>query len=644
MRVVRPKRTILNTRWLLILREYAVALRHWVAHLCNYPTVVIGKLHRHLRRYGIRATVQRAYVSVRTFVAYDRWCILYDTQTARGRSAILAECERLAVKPLISFIMPVWNPPELFLRRAIESVRAQLYPHWELCIADDASTAAHVRTVLEEFAQLDERIRVVWREDNGRISAASNSALAIARGAFVALLDHDDELAEYASYAVAVAINEQPQLDLIYSDEDKIDEEGRRFDPYFKPDWNPDLLSGQNVVCHLGVYRTSLVRTLGGFREGYEGSQDWDLALRVSDAVPASHIYHIPRILYHWRAISGSTATAVGEKPYALTSAEAALRDHLDRARCHGQVSQAVAGYFRVRYAVSDPAPLVSIVIPTRNGLQLLPRNIDSITQKTSYRPYEIIIVDNQSDDTEVLDYLKRLETIGAARILRYDHPFNYSAINNFAVDAARGSFLCLMNNDVEVITEEWLEEMVGQAARPEIGAVGAMLYYPNNTIQHAGVILGLGGVAGHPYAGMPRGFGGYFTRARLVQNLSAVTGACLVVRKTIYQDVGGMDENNLPVAFNDVDFCLRLLERGYRNLWTPFAEFYHHESYSRGRDDTKEKQRRFQKEVAYMRERWSSLLEKDPAYNPNLSLDKSWPMLAFPPRIDPLVQDYLEP
>lgn len=566
-------------------------------------------------------------------IAYERWVACHDTLNDADRQAIRLHLSLLSERPLISVLVPVFNTQEAFLRRAIESVRGQLYPHWELCIVDDASTATHVRPVLEEYARLDKRIQVVWRKKNGHISAASNSALEIASGEFIALLDHDDELAEHALYMVAVAFNESPQSDLIYSDEDKIDEAGRRFGPYFKPDWNPDLFSGQNMISHLGVYRTAIVRALGGFRAGYEGSQDWDLALRVGEVVPATHIHHIPHVLYHWRAIAGSTATKIGEKPYALRTAKAALRDHLIRTGRRGQVSPVVGGYFRITHPVPSPAPLVSIIIPTRNGSQMLRRCIENLRQKTRYAPYEVLIVDNQSDNPETLKYLGHLENTGGARVLRYDHPFNYSSINNFAAEAAQGSYLCLMNDDVEVITEDWLDEMVGQAARPEIGAVGAMLYYPNDTIQHAGVLLGLGGIAGHPYAGMPRGSCGYMRRACLVQNVSAVTAACLVVGKATYQEVGGMEEKNLAVAFNDVDFCLRLLERGYRNLWTPFAELYHHESASRGPDDTPDKQDRFKKEIAYMRSRWAHLLESDPAYNPNLTLDNSWPYLAPAPR-----------
>jgi glycosyltransferase involved in cell wall biosynthesis len=569
----------------------------------------------------------------KTAKTYPNWVKKFDTLTDYDRMAISKKITNLQLQPLISVLMPAYNTPEQWLRRAIDSVREQLYPNWELCIADDASTEPHVRKVLEEYSRLDERIHVRFRDKNGHISAASNTTLQMANGEYVALLDHDDELRSHALYMVIDAINKNPKLDLIYSDEDKIDTTGRRCAYHFKPDWNPDLLTAQNIICHLGVYRTKIVRQVGGFREGYEGAQDWDLALRVSDAIPASHIHHIPHVLYHWRTLAGSTSVSVSEKSYALKTALAAVQDHLSRTGTPAQVEPIAGRYIRVLYTINDPAPLVSIIIPTRNGVRLLRQCIDSLTKKTTYPKFEIIVIDNQSDDPDAKQYLASLRAKNIANVVTYDKPFNFSAINNFAVQYAKGEVLCLMNNDIEVITDNWLEEMVSHALRSEIGVVGAMLYYPNDTIQHAGVLVGMGGVAGHFYSRCPRGESGYMERARVVQNLSAVTAACLVVQKNIYIETGGMDEVNLTVAFNDIDFCLRVLELGYRNLWTPFAELYHHESATRGPEVTPEKQRRFQREISYMRSRWPHMLENDPAYNPNLTLDQSWPTLATVPR-----------
>ncbi len=566
---------------------------------------------------------------------YAAWIARYDTLSAKDRRRLRAQARTLPQR-LISVVMPVYNTPERWLVKAIESVRAQLYPYWELCIADDHSPKPHVREILARYEHLDPRIKVCYREQNGHISEASNSALALATGEFIALLDHDDELAAHALYTVALELQDHPKADLIYSDEDKIDENGQRFAPYFKSAWNPDLLRGQNFISHLGVYRRDRVTEVGGFRPGYEGCQDWDLALRITERVPTDHIRHLPRVLYHWRAIEGSTARAVKEKDYIVSASRRVLVDHCERTGQLVSVLPVVGGHFRVRYQLPTAAPLVSIIIPTHNQLALLRRGIDILRAKTTYPRYEILVVDNRSDDPDTLAYLADLQRRGEARVLPYPRPFNYSAINNFAVQQAAGELVCLMNNDVEVITPDWLEEMASHALRPEIGAVGAALYYPDDTIQHAGVILGLGGVAGHVFSRMPRGTDGYFNRARLVQNLSAVTAACLVVRRAVYGQVGGLNES-LKVAFNDVDFCLKVQAAGHRNLWTPHAEFYHHESASRGAEDTIEKHQRFVSEVEYMQAHWHALIADDPAYNLNLTVTRGDCQMAAPPRVLPL-------
>ena len=564
---------------------------------------------------------------------YQEWIAQFDTLSAYDIRAIQTRIGQLPRRPRFSVVMPVYETPERWLRRAIESVRDQLWPEWELCIADDASKSRHVRAVLEEAAASDPRIRVSFRKANGHISETSNTALALATGDFAVLLDHDDELPRHALYLLAEETLEHPETDLIYTDEDKIDERGRRYEPFFKPDWDPDLFTSQNYFSHLGAYRLSLVREVGGFRSGYEGSQDYDLALRCIQR--SSRVRHVPFVLYHWRSIAGSTAAAAEAKSYALTSAQRALRDHLTKLEPSVEVETGpFPTLYRVRRPLRAEAPLASLLVPTRNAGDVLRRCIDSIYARTHYPRFELVIVDNQSEDPSTLRYLEELRHSGQARVVQYPHPFNYSAINNLAAREAKGEVLVLLNNDVEVITPEWLSELVANATRPGIGAVGARLLYPNGTVQHAGVVTGIYGVAGHVHRFLPRQAPGYFGRARVVHGVSVVTGACLAIRRSVYQELGGLDESNLAVAFNDVDFCLRLREAGYRNLYTPYAELYHYESYSRGADTAPEKRERFEREVAYMRRRWRAVLESDPSYNPNLSLSSETFELAWPPRV----------
>ena len=571
---------------------------------------------------------------VAELTSYERWVTTYDTLTNDRLSAQRESSRHLPRRPLISVLVPVYNTPEKWLTKAIASVGEQTYSNWELCLADDASTAPHVRPLLEHYAAADPRIKVCFREKNGHISAASNSALALATGDFIALLDHDDELTPHALYEIAMAHNADPTADFFYSDEDKIDEEGHRHEPYFKPDFLPDLFLAQNYTSHLTVYRAALMRQAGGFRLGYEGSQDWDLALRVVSLIPDfSKIRHIPKVLYHWRAIPGSTALLSSEKNYPVKAAHKALTDHFARLKQPVELIPVPGDHWRVKYPLPAQPPLVSLLIPTRNGLKFLQRCVDSILEKTTYPNYEILIVDNGSDDPATLDYFKTVAVKKSVRVVPFNAPFNYSAINNFAAKQANGTVLGLLNNDLEVINADWLHEMVAQALRPQIGCVGAMLYYPNDTIQHAGVIIGLGGVAGHAFRDFPRNTEGVFNRARLVQNYGAVTAACLVIRKSVFDQVGGLDEKSLAIAFNDVDFCLKVRAAGYLNLWTPFAELYHHESASRGVEDTPEKHERFRGEVETMMQRWEQELKHDPAYNPNLTLELTDFTLAAPPR-----------
>ena len=602
----------------------------------------LGRLAAAMFQGGVRGlgdALYRIYAcqpNVSFSVPYQTWLDLYDhwpdaeVEQAAAKGRALAD----AGGPLFSVVLPVYNAPERWLVKAIESVRSQSYPNWELCIANDASPSAHVRRVLDRYASTDSRIKVVHREKNGHISQCSNSAAELAVGDWLALLDHDDELHPMALLEMADAIAAHPEWRVIFSDEDKIDGDGRRFDPYMKSDWNYDLFLAHNCISHLGVYRTDLFRDIGGFTLGMEGSQDWDLALRAVERIGGDQIGHVPKVLYHWRAIEGSTALAPQEKDYAHDAGLRAIKAHLDRLGRGAWVENIPGqrGNYRVRYPVPDPTPLVSIIVPTRDQVGLLRACIDSVLELTRYDRFEIIVVDNQSSDADTLDYLDHLRNADIARVLAFDEPFNYARINNAAVEIANGDVLCFLNNDITVISPGWLDEMVGQACRPGVGAVGAMLYYPNDTIQHAGVAVGVHGVAAHVYSGHGRGFPGHMSRGRLAQTLSAVTAACLVVQKDRFDAIDGFDAS-LGVAFNDVDLCLRLDAQGLRNVWTPFAELYHHESASRGLEDSPEKKARFRTEIEFMERRWGERLRTDPYYSPNFTLDEEPCQLAFPPR-----------
>jgi glycosyltransferase involved in cell wall biosynthesis len=565
---------------------------------------------------------------------YPGWIRQYDTLTHHDRSWVTADIRRLKNPPLFSILMPVYNPQLSWLQSAIESVRTQLYENWELCVVDDASPDVRIWKLLQRYARLDSRIRVARRSTNAHISVTSNDALALATGDFIALLDHDDELAPTALYFAARELNADPRVQFLYTDEDKLDRYGRRFDPHFKPDWNPDLFTCQNYISHLTIHATALARSVGGFRCGFEGSQDYDLSWRCVEKLSEEQIRHIPHILYHWRATRSSVASQAQAKPYALTAARRAVQEHFDRRGIAASVEPHREIYLRPHYQLTAHPPLVSIIIPTRDRVEFLRACVESIFSKTDYPNFELIIIDNQSRQPQTQEYLAALAANSRAQVHSYDSEFNFSRLNNLGVAHAHGSLIALLNNDLEVINCDWLSEMVSHALRPEIGAVGARLWYPNGAIQHAGVILGAGGIGNHAHAGV-RDEASYFSRAHLTQNFSAVTAACMLLRKETYCALGGLDEMNLPVAFNDVDFCLRLLDAGLRVVWTPHAELIHHESMSRGFEDTLEKRQRFLAESEYMRAKWGERLETDPAYNPNLSLGPQLFTLAWPPRVE---------
>jgi GT2 family glycosyltransferase len=598
--------------------------------LARNPSAARAKIKKAIAMYkkgGFQAIKERLIRSDR----YPEWIAQCDTITDLDRKRMKETLTTLPYQPLISVLLPVYNVPERFLRAVIESVRKQIYENWQLCVADDNSPSPHVKRVVAEYAAIDPRITYVFREQNGHIAEATNSAAKLATGEFIGFLDHDDELRENALYWVIKELNEHRDADLIYSDEDKITEDGIRHYPHFKSDWNPELMLCQNYVCHFTVVRRTIFEKLGGIRKGFDGAQDWDFVLRVSESTTPDKIRHIPRILYHWRVIEGSTAKATESKPYVTAAQIKAVSDYLER---RGDVGAGVESLpaismLKVTYRIPTP-PLVSLIIPTHNQRELLSKCIHGILESTTYKNLEVLVVDNRSDEQETLLYLEKISEDPRVRVIRDNGPFNFARINNDAVKHARGTIFGFINNDIQVMRPDWLHEMVSHVIRQNIGAVGARLLYPNGTVQHAGVILGIGGVADHMMKHISAQSLGYFCRAILPQNLSAVTAACMLVKREAFERVGGFDQDAFAVAYNDIDFCLRLRQAGYLITYTPYAELLHHESVSRGYEDSPDKLARFQREYDEMKRRWGAALSFDPYYNPNCSADRAY----FEPRM----------
>jgi len=543
---------------------------------------------------------------------YDRWIADFETRNA---ALIQLKLRQFTENPLVSILVPVYRTPLDILRHTIESVRKQSYSNWELCIADDCSQSPEIESLLAGYVSRDSRIRVNFLPANGGISHASNSALAMASGEFVALLDHDDELAQDALYHVVEAINLQPDVDLFYSDEDKIDESGRRYDPFFKPDWSPDLLLSENYICHLLVVRRSHLNQAGGFRSAFDGSQDYDLVLRL--AGNNSRIAHIPRVLYHWRSLSESTAASPDRKSFAAPAAQRAIQEELDRRSVPARVVPGcIPGRWRARYLLAEE-PRVSVIIPSGGKIDPLRDNLTGLFGKTEYRNYEVVVIDN-STAADVQELVERWPD--PPRPLHHvdwrNRPFNYSAINNEAARHCQSPILLFLNDDTSVIDPGWLQALVELAARPEVGAVGAKLLYPNGNIQHAGVVMGLFDNCGHAFKGLAGDGQHYFDLPDVIRNVSAVTGACLMTRAEVFHAVGGFDERTFAVAFNDIDLCLKIGQKGYRVLYTPHALLYHHEAFSKQVKDLMP----HPDEVEAMRMKWKDVIEADPFYSPNLT------------------------
>ncbi len=565
------------------------------------------KLIREVRkRYGRPVLSKNLAPSPNEYQAWLNKRLPSENELAAAREAGRA----FTYRPLLSIITPVFNTPAAWLAEAVESVLQQAYENWELILVDDGSALAETVELLTSIEERDARIVVVRRESTGGISVASNSGLERASGEWIGLLDHDDVLEPDALFEVVKYLQSHPETDFIFSDEDKITEEGFAA-PQFKPDWSPDFLLSYNYLCHFAVVRREIVERAGRFRPEFDGAQDYDLFLRVIELT--TRIHHLPRILYHWRRSENSTSDNIRRKPQALEAGRRAVENHLQRRgeRGHVTVDWQTHAYW-VKRELRETRR-ISIIIATRDRIDLLSRCIASITSKTSYPNYEIIVVDNESKSDEAKEYFNNFEH----RLLHFNGPFNFSALNNLAVEQTNAPWLLFLNNDVEVIESEWLTVMAEHVQRPEVGAVGARLLYPNDTVQHAGVVLGVGGIAEHAFRHFPADAPGVSRQLQVTRNYSSVTGACMLTRREVFEEVGGFDEERLPVTFNDVDLCLKMRRAGYLIVYTPFAKLYHHESASRRRSVEA-------LETEVMRERWPEYLERDPYYNPNLSRERA--------------------
>lgn len=593
----------------------------WGKLMGKMSPYMIQKGLRYLKHYGVKEFWVRLHERFEPEeVPYGPW---YEQYIPTREELEKQRKKKWNYGPKISIIVPAYKTPEAFLRQLMDSLLAQTYANWELCIANASPEDASMEYVLKEYAKKDSRI--LWKklEENKGIAENTNEAFAMATGEFAGLLDHDDLLAPNALYEVAKALETEPDIDVLYTDEDKVrgDEVLEHFQPHLKPDFNIDLLRSNNYICHFFVVRKSLLEKTGGFRREYDGAQDYDFIFRCTQA--AGKIHHIPEILYHWRTHQSSTADNPESKLYAFEAGKRAIEENLRQNGLIGEVSHTKDyGFYRVKYPVQGE-PLVSIIIPNKDAKEDLEKCIQSILEKSSYTNYEILIVENNSTGEEIFSYYKELSENSRIRLLRWKREFNYSAINNYGAKKAKGDYLLFLNNDTEVISSDWIEEMLGFCQRPDTGIVGARLYFGNNTVQHAGTVIGIGGIAGHMFTDMPRERSGYMHKAAIIQDLSAVTAACMMVKRQVFDEVQGFEEQ-LSVAFNDVDFCLRVREKQYLVVYDPYVELYHYESKSRGAEDSKEKVRRFQSEIEFMRCRWETLLKKgDPYYNKNLSLVK---------------------
>ena len=576
----------------------------------------IKKGFRYISHYGLKGFFNKLNeLFTPEEIPYETW---YPYHFANSETLEKQKKKKFNKNPLISIVVPAYETPETFFKEMVNSVKKQTYDNWELCILD-AGKNDYLKNIVNEFN--DARIKYCFQGENKGIAGNSNEALKMADGEYIGLLDHDDTIEPDALFEVVSMINSHENVDMIYTDEDKLDgRENKYFQPALKPDFNIDLLRSNNYICHFIVVKSQIINKIGGFNKDYDGAQDYDLIFRIVEN--SKDIVHIPKILYHWRVHQDSTAENPASKLYAFEAGARAIKAHLDRMNIMGQVSNTSnLGFYRVKYKLQSEDK-VSVIIPNKDNIEVLDKCLRSVF-RTKYSNFEVIIVENNSTDKNTFDYYDKMRENSRIRILEWKDKFNYSAINNYAVANTDSKYLLFLNNDIEFISNDWMEELLSHCQREEVGAVGAKLYYPDDTIQHAGTIVGIGGIAGHAFVGMPRNQSGYFHKASIQLDLSAVTAACMMVKREVFEKTGGFEES-LEVAFNDVDLCLKINKENYLVVYNPYVEAYHYESKSRGAEDTKEKVMRFQNEIEYMRTKWTDILKNgDPYYNKNLSLDK---------------------
>lgn len=602
-----------------ILSALTIKISNSLSKLKKLFFIAGSKSKRVIREEGFKSFVRKTIKVIRygkylgtPDVKYAAWIAnnLVSDKVLEKQKSVVFE-----YMPKISVVVPTYNTPRVFLIEMIDSVISQSYSNWELCIADGASKNADTLELLAEYAEKDERIKVKYLNENLMISGNTNEALSISTGDYISLFDHDDLLTPDALFEVVKTINENGKPDFIYTDEDKTDEEGKHyFDPHFKPDWSPDFLRACNYITHFSVFSRELLGKVGGFRSEFDGSQDFDIILRMTEK--ANSIYHIPKILYHWRVHRASVASGAGAKPYAYIAGMNAVQAHLERVGLKGKVVEGPSlGLYKINYEI-EGNPKISIIIPNKDNVETLKKCIDSLLLKTTYKNYEIIVVENNSTTDSIFNYYKQIEQNGI-RVVKFDgEGFNFSSINNYGVSFAEGTHVLLLNNDTEVISPTWIEELLMYSQREDVGVVGAKLWYPDDSLQHAGVVLGLVGVANHLFTPNKKFEADRILRAIVPNNFSAVTGACMMVKKELYDNVNGLDEE-LAVSLNDIDFCLKIKMLNKLIVMNPYAELYHFESKTRGSDKVKKNAKRRSAEIQRFEEKWTTQLNQgDPFGN----------------------------